>query len=115
MALQTLPDISPDYNGSKSVEFQTRTAQFGDGYTQRSPEGINNSDENTALTWSNLPKTDADTLENFFKDHKGSTAFLYTLPQSSTEEKFICKSYTRTPNDYDAVTMTATFTKVYDL
>ncbi|OAF13939.1 hypothetical protein AXW67_18245 [Bradyrhizobium neotropicale] len=91
-------------------EVKTLEAPFGDGYTQGSPDGINNIRQVAALNWAALLDADADTIMNFFVAHKGTIPFYYALRDGVTR-KWTCKEFSRvsdTPN-----TITATFREYF--
>ena len=77
MALDTFPAIAPDY-ASGPVETKPRTLKspFGDGYVQRSGDGLNNFPRTWAPTWTNITNSQADTIESFLRSKGGYTAFL---------------------------------------
>lgn len=101
---------------SKQVEARIRRAQFGDGYSQRSGDGLNALAATVPLRWGALSVAQADVIEAFFEARRGYEAFLYTLPASLLgERKWIVTSWSRTADLDDVHSITATFEQVFDL
>ncbi len=92
------------------------TAQFGDGYNQRTPDGINNIVATWQVQWDNLLDSDANSIDSFLIGKAGATAFLWTPPGESSALKWVCASWSRAPRDFvGRSTMQATFEQVFDL
>lgn len=66
-------DVSP------SVEFRVITAQFGDGYEQRSADGINTKNEQYGVKVNALTPV-AKEIQDFFDELNGTKSFLWTPP-----------------------------------
>jgi phage-related protein len=114
--MATLPNIRPDYaNTTKSVKPRIIKNEFGDGYSQRIADGINNMLATWDVGWTGRVKADIDTLEAFFETHGGYIAFEWTPERESVEKKFICTEWSRTyvANYNDSIT--AKFEEVSDL
>lgn len=106
----------PDYNGtSNDFEPKTKRAKFGNGYSQRAPDGLNTIPDMWQVSFSARHFGDeTELIINFLKAQKGAAYFLWTPPRSSTQIKVICEKFSRRPaaGPYDDVT--ATFEQVYD-
>jgi phage-related protein len=113
MALQTFnPDPRPTDSDEKP-EVKLKKAEFGDGYTQTSRDGLNHIREVLSLSWESLTATQAQAIYDFFKSHGGDIPFWYTPSDSTTPIKFTCEEWSRkktTPN-----TMTATLKQSFNL
>ena len=111
------PPRCPDA-GSVSVvtEARTRRADFGDGYSQRSADGLNSIKRSVSLNWTLLETSEADTIIAFFEARGGHEAFLWTPPQETTQRKWVAASWTResatAPN---RASLSVTFEEVFDL
>ena len=46
----------------RTVSFQTIAAQFGDGYEQVAPKGLNNRKESWSITWAGLTLAEKNTI-----------------------------------------------------
>lgn len=73
---------------------RVRMAKFGDGYEQRSKDGINVNPRKINLTWPNLSPAQKDLLINFVRARMGAQAFYWTPPGESTAIKVKCPSWT---------------------
>lgn len=62
-----------------TLDFKVITAQFGDGYTQTSSDGINNLAEQWAITTHGSTEETKQMIA-FFKEHKGVKSFFWTPP-----------------------------------
>ncbi|WP_223644380.1 phage tail protein [Corallococcus sp. EGB] len=72
--MQRFP-YTPDYGAQADSVPRVRKAQFGEGYTQRSGDGLNPVLRRWALQFSSLSKVDADGLEAFLRARAGVEAF----------------------------------------
>ncbi len=69
-----------DKGPSRTKKMRVLKAQFGDGYAQRAPDGLNNQIQ----TWSlRFTGNDAklDPIRDFLDDKGGATSFLWTNPR----------------------------------
>ncbi|RKG68649.1 hypothetical protein D7V80_11665 [Corallococcus sp. CA054B] len=75
--------FTPDYGAQADSVPRVRKAQFGEGYTQRSGDGLNSVLRHWALQFSNLTKVDADTLEAFLRARAGVEPFEFVTPDTA--------------------------------
>lgn len=114
--MAVLPDICPS-----SVKEQTTPrvlrAQFGDGYTQRAIDGLNNLPRTLNVTWANFSDTDIQTLVDFFEARAGVEAFDWMQPKDTSTRQYIASVWNRTATApaFEVSTLTATFEEVFDL
>lgn len=113
MALQTFtPPIKPS-ESSVRPEIKILEAQFGDGYTQVAPDGLNHIRDVLTLSWKMLRPAQADQIETFLRAHGGTTPFYYTISDTVTQKKWTCREWDRkraTPNE-----LTCTFREDFSL
>lgn len=85
MPLDTLTtSLAPQRGGLVLEETQrVLNANFGDGYEQSTPDGINAVRGSITVTWPPLPITECDTIMTFFRSHNGQP-FYWTLPNEGT-------------------------------
>ena len=87
-------------------------AIFGDGYSQRTPQGINNNPE----VWDDLSFIYDDTICNniisFFESKNGVSSFTWQPPKR-TEGTYICKEWSRTHISKNISSITAKFEQVF--
>lgn len=93
--MEHLPDIGvpPDFGLKEGGQFAVQSVSFGDGYTQRRPDGINTVRRKWSLNWSLLERTQKDTLVNFALSKKGVYAFYWTIPDSDETVRVVCAKY----------------------
>lgn len=99
------------YAGTATL--RVRTAQFGDGYAQALPDGINN----RVLSYTLQFVGDSDTITAilaFLDAHTGGTAFYWTPPLRE-QLLFKCATYSDAIPDNGTYAVTATFTQTFDL
>jgi phage-related protein len=77
---------SPQGTGRK-IKRRVNKAQFGDGYSQRSGDGLNASPRVYTAAWAAIKADEAEAYEAFFDAHK-STPFRWTPPLESAERKW---------------------------
>jgi phage-related protein len=87
---------------------------FGDGYTQRMPDGLNHdlaklSPKFDVLTWAQ-----AETIMAFFKAQKGCLPFYFTRPGAGSPQKWICPRWSRVWDGEVTSGVTADFQEVVD-
>lgn len=114
--MSTLPNIRPDYaNTSKKVKPRVIWNEFGDGYSQRTADGINNTGAEWRVGWQGRIISDIDTLEAFFEARGGHEEFDWTPEREGSSKKFVCREWTRTfvANGNDSIR--ATLVEVFDL
>lgn len=70
-------------NSSIQYSYRVLSAQFGDGYYQASPDGINTESRTWQVTYKNLPKSAFDTVLKFIRSLQGVTPVLARAPGES--------------------------------
>ncbi len=110
----TIPSYPPDIESQRSSTFSVLTVSFGDGYSQRKPQGINSVKDSYTLTWTGLNRTKYDDLYGFLFDTKGVTAFYWTPSQSETQSKWIVTDLSSSNIGYKLWTVNATVEEVFD-
>ncbi len=72
-----IPEVMPSPGTSTKPMVRLKKAEFGDGYTQAAPDGLNHIREVLTLSWAGLSKNQALALDNFFRRHGGYYPFFY--------------------------------------
>lgn len=102
-------------SSSKTTDFRIIKMSFGDGYSQRAPNGINNRIDSWDVTWGALTFTEVDFLETTLGNIGGHNVVRWTPSGETTEKFFINKnssySKTRTGNVFS---ITCSFEQIYD-
>lgn len=98
------PPIPPSPGTTDTPEIKLKTADFGDGYSQETRDGINWIRKVVSVTWDTLTVAQATAIESFFRTQGGDTPFYYALSDDMTR-KWTCKVFSRVrsaPNTYTA-------------
>lgn len=113
MALDTFAPPLRHAKGTKiDTAFRVKKAEFGDGYTQAMPDGINPVKDVIQLTWDTLLEEDALTIHNWLKSKMGTIPFYYDVDLGITR-KWTCTAVGRGKND--VMSITATFEDYFGL
>lgn len=93
------------------------SATFGDGYSQRVSDGINNIDYSWTLNFSSISVATAAEITTFLASKKGATSFTWnTTPgDNATEVKVICSSWDESYDSHISRSIQAEFVRVYDI
>ena len=95
--MANFPSIDPDYGIRKTSTPAVKVVKMGDGYEQRLTYGLNQNLKEYAVSFKNLPETDADTIETFLDARAADNAsFAWTPPGESSSSKFVCIHWTKT-------------------
>lgn len=112
----TPPETAPlDPGSSREHEPKVLMAEFGDGYSQRAAEGINNDPAMREFSWTNLDEDEKDVIDEFFTARNGWQSFFYDHKNAGNPLVYICKKWAVVDVDYNTYTVTASFQQVYDL
>ena len=114
MAVFTPPRV-PSVGSDRTVTPDVRVLNFGDGYQQRVPNGLNHMRQVWNLQWSRLTYDQANEIEDFFKARGGHESFTWTPPKESVGLKFRCTNWSRKPLVDGGDQITAQFQQVFDL
>lgn len=89
------------------------SGQFGDGYEQRTADGINTQPEEWALTFTAQTVTERNAILAFFRARAGVEWFNWTSPFGTTG-RWVCSEWTGSPTNAVANSITAKFTQKFD-
>lgn len=81
---------------SLTLEAKVVASQFGDGYVQRAPDGLNYLRQNWDYVAEDIDDAIADQIEAFLKPKLALVPFDYVPLRQTTALRFVCTSYTRT-------------------
>jgi phage-related protein len=110
------PSTNPSNDGTqRATKRRVNAAQFGDGYSQRSGDGLNVSPRTISAQWSMLDQAEAENYEAFFDAH-AATPFLWAPPGETLQRKWTAGDSTvgYVPVD-GAVSLSCPLTEVFDL
>lgn len=94
MALETFtPPVPPSPGTENRPEFKLLKAEFGDGYTQVTRDGMNHMRKVLSLNWDTLLPEQAREIIDFLERHGGDTAFYYTPSDETVPIKWTCEEF----------------------
>jgi len=105
-------NYSPSNGSAVNVEASIREAKFGDGYSQRFADGINNLPRMWNVQFTNFQTTDADAIVAFLRARGGYESFDWT-PPSGAAGKFFCRSWSDGHDSFGIRSISATFEEVF--
>lgn len=92
-----LETFNPSIRPSQGTKFQPKVnlneADFGDGYSKRSPRGLNHINQNISLRWDGLTQEQYTELAEFFEGKGGFRPFYYLPRGKHAPLKFTCKEW----------------------
>jgi phage-related protein len=88
-------------------------AKFGDGYSQRVPDGINNLDQSWNLAFQSHDLTTISEIESFIVTRQGANSFTWLPPGESTEVRVICNKWSKVYDSHISATLNLTFERFY--
>jgi phage-related protein len=93
------PQFLPLIEGLSETRGQrSLKTQFGDGYSQRSPDGLNTLIERHTLSIFTNNQTETDTLQSFLDVQGMVDAIVWTPPGSTTSKNYLMTApYQKTP------------------
>ena len=80
----TTATVRPDNDLTRNSKPKVRVIKFGNGYEQRSKEGLNHIDQTFKVTMKNREKATADDILKFFEDKGGISSFDFTFPDANS-------------------------------
>lgn len=109
----TLPVFTPPQSPAPGLqikpEIKILQAEFGDGYSQPTPDGLNHIRRTLTLTWEGLERSERDQIISFLEARKGTEPFTYTVPGSATAGAYTCAEWSDTALEASLYTVNATF------
>ena len=130
-------DVNPTIGFRKTVKAKVLTAQFGDGYSQRTSNGLNSAPKEWTLSFVNQDLTTTNAIKDFLDVggtslysgfypeavliQQGSTTsmgveyFYWTPSNETTAYKVICSEYDEEYTSHISRTINCKFTQVFDL
>ncbi len=94
MALKTFePEPGPSPGTRKGRDIKVLEAEFGDGYSQPTPDGFNHMRRTLSLSWNGLSEDQYNRIVGFFEEHEGTEPFYYTPAGETRPVKWICHTW----------------------
>lgn len=108
-----IPPINPSPGLTDTPEFKILEADFGDGYTQPTPHGINHMRHVIELSWELLEADQMEVIRDFLESRGGVESFHYTLPGEVLSKTYRCAEWRVTALQADLYAITATFRQTF--
>ena len=112
---------TPDKSLTRATTPRVISAKFGDGYEQRTKNGINTIEEKYSLSFNTRTKEFVDDVVVFLDTMAGVSAFTLTLPDSNNttrtgekDVKVVCATYATMYTYDDFYTLTVELRRVYE-
>jgi phage-related protein len=94
MALSTFtPPVAPSPGTGIKRKLRLLQAEFGDGYTQPTPDGINHMRKTLTLKWDSLTEAQMKAIDDFLSDHAGTQPFYYRPAGHAAPLKWTCAEW----------------------
>lgn len=74
------PPVEPSPGTTERPEFRLLRAEFGDGYSQITRDGLNHNRATVSLVWEVLTRPEHDAIVSFLTARGGDETFFYTVP-----------------------------------
>ena len=88
------PPVAPSPGTSHKPTVNLWEAEFGDGYSQPTPKGLNHIRRTVSLSWNALVYEDMRAIVDFFEARGGNEPFLFKPYGEPTARKWTCKEWT---------------------
>ena len=99
----------PSYQTSISLEPRIKVMQFGNGYQQRVPDGINTNLKDFDAAFENRKEPEAISILHFLNQMNAQTSFVYNVPtiysKTNFDTRFKAPSWTVNYNSYNNYTV----------
>ena len=102
---------APQLNAQGATTYRVLKAQFGDGYSQRAPDGINNEVQSWPLSFTGTGAY-VTPIRDFLRRHGGAGRFAWTPPLGEAG-LYVCGGFNLMPLGGDKYTLSATFEQVF--
>ena len=103
-------------SSTKNLQTNLLVAKFGDGYEQRTPNGINYTKQQWNISWENITLADLTTIEAAIASARyGADAFTWTPFNEASQKKFKYQTHDVTFLSGDLCTVSMQIIQVYDL
>ncbi len=104
---------SPSYNVQQSYSPKIQETRFGEGYAQRSKDGINNNLLELSLSFENRSEKEATAIVHFLHQREGYQSFYINVPAPhSIIKKFVCMSWNTSMTFQDNYNLQCKLTEV---
>lgn len=109
------PPLTPSPGLSDTPEVKIIKAQFGDGYTSSTADGINHMRRVVEATWDVVTTEDRDEILGFFEERAGHQPFYYAFPYDKAPSKWTVEQWSTTALSGGFHRVTATFRQSFTM
>lgn len=113
--MTALPDIDLSYGTDMTTSYRVRRVDFGNGYAQRSTDGLNTVRQQWRLTWERIPDAQAEELRLFFEGLAGVSLIEWTPYNQPNELNWTGSDFTSKPVGALISTVNVKLTQEFDL
>jgi phage-related protein len=107
------PPFAPSPGATNKPEIKILQAEFGDGYTQPTPDGINHIRAVRSLQWEMLERDERNAIISFLEERGGTQPFLFAMPGDAAPVAYTCADWTDTALEAELYTITVTFRRFF--
>lgn len=94
MPIETFaPEVAPSPGTTTRTKANVYEAEFGDGYTQAIPVGLNHLRREINLKWDGLTEAQKTYIDDFFRARGGYQTFYYQPTGYTAPVKWTCKEW----------------------
>lgn len=93
------PPIGPSPGTGHKPQLKILDAEFGDGYSQPTPNGINHIKRTVSLQWKALTYDQMERIHAFFLDHQGTQPFYYNPFGQRHMTKWTCRDFSSSTDE----------------
>lgn len=93
------PPVAPSPGTSYMPQLKILDAEFGDGYSQPTPNGLNHIRNTVGLAWDALTLQQMQTIVGFFVRHGGTRTFHYAPFGARGISRWTCRDWTHTADN----------------
>ena len=105
--------MTPSVGSSLKPEISLFRADFGDGYSQAAPRGLNHIRRVASLRWDVLTRAEKNAIEAHFVERGGNKSFRYTVPGDTSERRYTCDDWNITTIGGSLFAIEATFREAH--
>lgn len=110
------PSIGVSQSSSRTTSNDIIKVSLGNGYEQRTPNGINYQRDHWSITWDGMNSTERDTVVSFIQAISDGSVATWTSPFDASSKKFVLDGdWTLSDSGGNVYTITATFRQVFDV
>lgn len=106
---------TPSKGFNKKTEPDLIIVKFGDGYSQRTPAGINALPSEWSLSFNNRSLVDADNIITFLEAREGSEPFTWTPTGEASSVSVYCDEWSTMYTSHISRTIKVVFKQVYEV